>query len=566
MAVAMAMAASGMAASCVKLNWSYPEDYIGPSRTAAAVPAVGPPAPAKAAQGPKPTAPGPAQEPAAGQAAKTVTGLPDTGAKPSAGLPPAATGQKPLEPVKIGVTDAILTALSNNQALVVEKLNTPITRTFEDQALAVFDPDLTAGLSRSRAITKGRGGGASTSVANEAQIGVQQLLPTGTQIGVDASTAATHGSGAGEEFFTSRLGLSVTQALLRGYGLDVNLASLRQARLDTLSTQYELRGFAESLVAQVEETYWDYTLAQRQIEIFTESLHLAEQQLNETEERIRIGKLAEIERAASEAEVASRREDLINANAALTTTRLRLLRLLNPGVPSYWSRDVAIETTPAAPELKLEDLESHVQVAERLRPDLNQARLQVQRGDLEIVKTRNGLLPKLDLFMTLGKSGYAETFGRSLEHLDDRGYDLLVGVNVEYPLWNRDAKARNMRAGLTRRQSIEAVTNLAQLVEVDVRSAYVEVHRAKEQVAATAVTRRLQEEKARAEMEKFRVGKSTTLLVAQAQRDLLASRINEVQALVAYLKAIVEFYRLEGSLLMRRGVEAPGQQPIVLTE
>ena len=559
-------AAGGLAASCAKLDWSYPSDYIGPSKTAAGAPVAGPPAPAKAAEGAKPAAAGQAAKPATGQGQNAPPGLTANGAMPAAGLTPAAMGQKPLEPVKISVTEAILTALANNQALVVEKLNTPITRTFEDQALAVFDPDLTAGLSRSRAITKGRGGGASTSVANEAQVGVQQLLPTGTQIGVDASTAATHGSGAGDEFFTSRLGLSVTQALLRGYGLDVNLASLRQARLDTLSTQYELRGFAESLVAQVEETYWDYTLAQRQIDIFTESLHLAEQQLNETEERIRIGKLAEIERAASEAEVALRREDLIQAHAALATTRLRLLRLLNPGVPSYWSRDVAIETTPAAPELKLEDLESHVRVAERLRPDLNQARLQVQRGDLEIVKTRNGLLPKLDLFMTLGKSGYAETFGRSIEHLDDRGYDLLVGVNVEYPLWNRDAKARNMRAGLTRQQSIEAVTNLAQLVEFDVRSAYVEVHRAKEQVAATAVTRKLQEEKVRAEMEKFRVGKSTTLLVAQAQRDLLQSQIAEVRVLVAYLKAIVEFYRLEGSLLMRRGIEAPGQQPIVLTE
>jgi outer membrane protein TolC len=562
MAVAMAMAASGMVASCVKLNWSYPEDYIGPSRAAAA-------APAKAAQGAKPTAPGPAQEPAAGQAAKTVTGLPATGEKPSAGFPPAATGQKPLEPVKIGVTDAILTALSNNQALVVEKLNTPITRTFEDQALAVFDPDLTASLQRQRSVTQSQGlGGPATAVGQSTSldVGVQQLLPTGTQIGVDASTTASPGFFSGDRFFASRVGLSVTQALLRGYGLDVNLASLRQARLDTLSTQYELRGFAESLVAQVEETYWDYTLAQRQIEIFTESLHLAEQQLNETEERIRIGKLAEIERAASEAEVASRREDLINANAALTTTRLKLLRLLNPGVPSYWSRDVTIETPPAIPDVKLEDLESHVQVAERLRPDLNQARLQVQRGDLEIVKTRNGLLPKLDLFMTLGKSGYAETFGKSIEHFDDRGYDLLVGVNVEYPPLNRNARALHERASLTRRRSIEAVSNLAQLVEVDVRSAYVEVHRAKEQVAATAVTRRLQEEKARAEMEKFRVGKSTTLLVAQAQRDLLASRINEIQALVAYLKAIVEFYRLEGSLLMRRGVEAPGQQPIVLTE
>jgi outer membrane protein TolC len=146
-------------------------------------------------------------------------------------------------------------------------------------------------------------------------------------------------------------------------------------------------------------------------------------------------------------------------------------------------------------------------------------------------------------------------------HLDRPGYDVLVGMSLEYPFLNRDAQAAHQRATLTRRQSAEAVGNMAQLAEVDVRSAYVEIQRAQEQVAATAVTRRLQEEKVRAETEKFRVGKSTTLLVAQAQRDLLASQISEIEAVVAYLKSFTELYRLEGSLLERRGIDAPGRQP-----
>ena len=58
----------------------------------------------------------------------------------------------------------------------------------------------------------------------------------------------------------------------------------------------------------------------------------------------------------------------------------------------------------------------------------------------------------------------------------------------------------------------------------------------------------------RAETEKFRVGKSTSLLVAQTQRDLIASRISQVESIVEYLKAFVELYRLEGSLLERRGI------------
>jgi outer membrane protein TolC len=92
----------------------------------------------------------------------------------------------------------------------------------------------------------------------------------------------------------------------------------------------------------------------------------------------------------------------------------------------------------------------------------------------------------------------------------------------------------------------------------------VEANRLKEQVAATAATRRFQEETLRAETEKFRVGKSTALLVAQAQRDLLQSQIAEVEAVVNDLKALVELYRQDGSLLERRGIAAPGQEPVEL--
>ena len=109
-------------------------------------------------------------------------------------------------------------------------------------------------------------------------------------------------------------------------------------------------------------------------------------------------------------------------------------------------------------------------------------------------------------------------------------------------------------AVLTKQQSEEAMENLRELAEVDVRSAYIEVESAKKQIEATEATYKLQEEKLRIETEKFRFGKSTILLVAQAQRDLLESRIATTRAIVTYLKSFVDLYRLEGSLLERRGL------------
>jgi outer membrane protein TolC len=166
----------------------------------------------------------------------------------------------------------------------------------------------------------------------------------------------------------------------------------------------------------------------------------------------------------------------------------------------------------------------------------------------------------------LGKSGYANSFGESISNINGDNYDALAGVRFEYPIFNRDAKALHQRALLTREQAQDALENLSQLVEVDVRTAYIEVNRTKQQIAASSVTRMFNEEKFRTETEKLRVGKSTSFLVAQAQRDLLVSRLAEVQALANYLKALIDLYRQDGSLLERRGISAPGRDPVPLSE
>jgi outer membrane protein TolC len=197
-----------------------------------------------------------------------------------------------------------------------------------------------------------------------------------------------------------------------------------------------------------------------------------------------------------------------------------------------------------------------------MRPEMNQAKLDIQKEKLEIVRTKNGLLPQMDLFITLGKTGYADSFSGSVKDIDGDSYDMMAGINFKYPIFNRDARAQHRRAILSRDQAEMALDNLKQLVELDVRNAYIEVNRTKEQISASTATRKFQEEKMRIETEKFRVGLSVNFIVAQAQRDLLSSRINEVQAVVNYLKALINFYRQEGSLLERRGINAPGRDPI----
>ncbi len=480
----------------------------------------------------------------------------------SAGAPPddirAASAAAPDNsgPLAIGVGDAVLLALDLNPAFALERLAPARAATFVDEAAAAFDPDVTAGFTGTRAAGTGP-----LSETRSTSVEASVALPTGTSVALEADYGRTN-SGTVPGTDDARVGVSVAQPLMRGGSRAANLAVVRQAGLDAQASEFELRGAAEALVADVETAYWDHSLAAERIAIYEESLRLAEQQLRETRVRIETGKLAGTELAAARAEAALRTDALIGARGALETARIRLLQLLGgPGARAaggeagFWSREVTLLDRPTAPEAGPDDVERHVAKALAARADLGQARLAVERGELELVRTRNGLLPRLDLFVDLGRTGYADSFSAAFKDFGD-GYDVSAGVVFEYAVGNRGARARRTRAEISRAEAELALENLARLAQVDVRTAHVAGVTARERIAATAAARALQREVLRSETEKFRVGKSTSFQVAQAQRDLVSAQLAEVEAVVGYLQALVALHRADGSLLERRSLSA----------
>jgi outer membrane protein TolC len=168
----------------------------------------------------------------------------------------------------------------------------------------------------------------------------------------------------------------------------VNLVSVRQAELDTVASLYELRGFSEALLADTEIAYWNYVLARLEIEIFERSLAVARQQRDEVELRIEVGILAEVEAAAARAEVASQEQALINARSLLEENRLRLLRLISTGPHGQLDLRINATSEPLIEAKPITDLADRLQLAERSRPDLNEARLRLSRNRLETIVTR----------------------------------------------------------------------------------------------------------------------------------------------------------------------------------
>ncbi len=443
-------------------------------------------------------------------------------------------------------------ALQNNRSFAVEQYGPEITETFVAEEGSAFDPLITSDFTASE--TKGQrtsGVGEFTGVSSRSKnlnIGISKQTPSGMAIDLEAN-ANTRESNVYTRLYSTRLGTTLTVPLMEGSGSKVNLVGVRQAEHDIDLSNYELQGFVLALAAQVEEKYWDLLSAREELKIRNASLDLAKQQFKETQDRIDVGDIAEIELAAAEGEVAFREEAVIDAQSALEKTSIQLLQSLNPPQQNFWSMAVDLIESPSMERSDPAPIEQHITVALKNRPDLNQARIQLDKRELDIVRSRNGLLPRLDFFITLGKTGYARTFSDTLTNLKEENFDLTTGILFQYRFGNRAERARYNRARFRAEEAQTALSNFEQLVELDVRTAYIELNRAIKQITATHVATQLQEAKYRAELEKFRVGKSTNLLVLVSQRDLTQAHLDELRAQINQRKALMNLHQAKGTLL-----------------
>lgn len=526
------------------------------------------------------------------------------------GPAPAAAGRsEPASPVGLSGADgeveltrdgAILTALANNRSLAVARFGPLIGETLAPEARSVFDPRFLATTSLGRdtspisgisryTIGRALSGGASLNVSDlivpedpdqtfiniaETLTGifsqpqfdpyieawqssgnaeVRNVLPTGTEVFLSGGVTRSKSNFTPEEYI-AEWSVGVNQALLEGGGPAVNLVALRQARNSAAQTCHAFRDELLQLVQQAETGYWDLVLARELLKIRQFSVELAEQQKERVQDLVDVGRAIEGAVIAAQAEAESRRADLADARALVKSRTIALIRLLNPAAPEEWAVTFEPVDPPVVERVEVAG-DTSAKLAVLYRPELAQARLQLANRELDVVRTKNGLLPRLDAFASYGRQSLSESLRYSTRDLDNDDYDnFAVGVSLQVPLLNRGEKARYRRARFVEEQAGASVSNLEQLLEAEVRAAVVEVERQWERVLSTRAAVAAREEQLRIQQDRFSVGMSTDLDVLIVQRDLIQSQVGAVTARIEYIEALTKLYKAEGTLLARRGV------------
>ena len=123
-------------------------------------------------------------------------------------------------------------------------------------------------------------------------------------------------------------------------------ASLRQARIDTLTSEYQLRGFAESLMGTVEQTYWDLYAAERDYAVQKLTRDRAEAFLKETETRAKTGLVGPNQVANARTFLAEQEVLLLDREEQLDRLSDQLSSLIGMRPDTGKSRFISVDTPP----------------------------------------------------------------------------------------------------------------------------------------------------------------------------------------------------------------------------
>ena len=465
----------------------------------------------------------------------------------------------------MGLREAIQLAVQRNLGIVLRRETALGVRKGIDVASLRFEPALTASFLHSEEdsppITTLDGSAREIfhSQSDTWNLGVQQQLRTGTQLGLSLSNARTQssrGSAPQPLFYRSGVELRLTQPLLRGFAFDLDLpqVDVLRAELAAQRAGQDVRLGVMLVVKLTEDAYWELAQAIDAHGVQQGSLELARQQLALTRRQIEAGVLSPSELINAESTLAQRELQLVQAEAQIADAADRLRRVL--GLPrEEWDRPIQPTDRPRFEPLAVDAAQALAR-ATSFRAELVQRRLDLDRAGLDARAASADRLPQLDVGASVGlvgqKPGYADALGQ-IGSGDARSWG--VFANLSWTPLGRASRAQLEALRATERGARAQLAQQLLDISAEVRLALRSVETSGREVKAAQRFRGLAERSLDAEQRKFLNGTVSNFFVAQRQADVAQARLAELLAAIRHERAKSDLEVAMGTLLDSRGIK-----------
>ena len=477
--------------------------------------------------------------------------------------------------IPMSLKEVIISTLSNNVSIKVEAFNSKVQKEAVTESLSEFDATIGLELATNRKVQQLASAFSSPNkMENDNDIwdlSLSQKLSTGANYQFDFTNNRnkTNSKTAGlNPNYNSEFQLSLTQPLLKNFGIDINKRNVHIANNEVDISDLEFKNKVIDIISDVEKTYWDFVFSLRDLEVKQKSLERAKDFQKRVKSQVLVGTMAAIETLQAESEVASREEFLLVSQDVIEDNQDKLKNILNIDFSSPKGLNPIYPSSEANILIQDINFDEVLKIALLNRPDYLAQKKDLKNKNIVVKYQENQIYPSVDLVGSLGVNGlsgeaititsgtfqgtsaFGGSYGNSLtDALSTKYYDWEVGVKFSYPLGNRSAKSKLSASRLEKAKLILDIKNLEKKIILEVRESVRQLKTDAKRIKAATVARKLAEEKLKAEEKKFEVGLSTSFNVLEFQEDLAESQTNEIKTVIDYKQSRIRFRKSISSTL-----------------
>lgn len=508
----------------------------------------------------------------ASQAPAVQPPAPQTPATPGAAQPPVASIPGP--ELQLSADEAVKLSLENNLGIRAERLSPQAQALAVAQTRASYAPVVFGNTTKNSNSNPPQnflsGNDFVTNQGFRSNAGIAQLLKWGGgryQASLDGARNTT--SDPTDPFnprLSSNFNFNFTQPLLRDFTIDSTRQQLligqKQQEIVDLQLQQQITQTSRT----VRNAYYDLVAAIGQLKVSQESLRLAQESLKNNIRRVEVGTIPQIDIVEAQAEVSRNEEAVIIGESQVKSFEdaLRTL-ILNPQQPDFWAVHIVPSEQPTLTQQAV-DVDAAIRNALDHRTDIAQARREMDQTDISMKFAHNQKLPALNAIVNYGLAGVGgtrtiydtsggfpvatgvaqRTFSDALRDIFGNDFKTWsVQFQVSYPIGTSAADAGYAQAKVQKEQQATTLRQLELQVAQQVREAARQVDTSLKRVEATRKARDFSQQRYEAEQKRINVGLSTTFQLFQAQRDLSAAQLAELNAIIAYNRALIAYEAIQ---------------------
>lgn len=315
------------------------------------------------------------------------------------------------------------------------------------------------------------------------------------------------------------------------------LDALKIAGQSITKSEFDLDTAKSDSILAVASSYYDVLKARKALEITAANVERLTQYRRFVEKRVKVGELTKTALLRADGELSGAQADYLRATNAFKLARAALVRIT--GVEDSFrlkAEDIA--------DVQLDPFKDLHKTAIDTRTDLKSYDMQKEIAGQQVKYARGAFWPNVGLFAVYNAADQypmSGTFNRE---------NVFAGVSLTFPFFEGGLRMAELKeAKAKERQSRLAYDDLKKSVDIELRSAYLDLETQKGALKFLEDQLVFAQDNYNAVLRQYENGLATSLDVMDANALLLSSEKNVAEALYGYQLAHLKVRKSSGTLL-----------------